>query len=398
MKIHLLAIIGAGERGRWLGTLVSKTARAKITAVVEPDETKRVLFAKEFDISKEHCYRDCQHLIRDRVTYDGVFVTTPPNSHAEITCAVLEAGIPVFLEKPMANNLREAGKIVETVKKTGVRLQVGFNCRYIPFFVKIKELVASGKIGEVLSLEWKEVITPHHWSTYCRSPSYNRSNVIGSWLLEKCCHDLDLMNWIVASPCIRVASFGSRSHFIPRTDLPKYCTDGCPIEKECFFSALKFHPDLKDEAAHLPEYEKICVYNSGSDLVDHQVSILEYANGVTAAFSLLPLGVKNTRFVYICGTTATLKGSWIDNEIRIFPYDTKKEIVCDPGLSVGEGHGGGDSLIVFAFLDWLDDSRNEPKTKIENGWEAMVIGSAIDVSLKEHRIVDLSIIRGAFDC
>ena len=161
------------------------------------------------------------------------------------------------------------------------------------------------------------------------------------------------MNWITESKCIRVASFGSRSYFNKRENLPQYCTDGCPIEETCIFSALKFYPEIKEPNNKLPKYKSLCVYNVNSDLVDHQSSILEYENGISICFSLIPLGSENTRVIYICGTEATLEGSWGQNKIRLFFYKDSKEIFYD---TVGvEGHGGADSRIVSAFLDYLDN-------------------------------------------
>jgi len=391
MKQHFLGIIGAGNRGKALARQILKNPdRAKITAVVETDDTQIKLFQKEFDLPREHCFKDYRELLKNNLKLDGVFVTTPPNSHADITCAYLEAGIPVFLEKPMAHNLKDAKRIVRVAQKTGTCLQVGFNLRYAPFFVKLKETVCSGQIGEIMSMEWKEILSPSHWATYCWHPSYNKRNVIGSWLLEKCCHDIDIMNWIIESPCIRVASFGSRSYFNPRSDVPQYCTDNCPLEKECLFSALNFFPELSDNSGKkLPKWKTHCVYNTDSDLVDRQTSILEYANGATVAFSLMPLGPEDNRVVRICGTEATLKGNVAKNEIRIFPYQSQEEIICDPGLST-EGHGGGDPLIIFAFLDWLDDPGKRPKNTEKEGWETMLIGCGIGTSLRKHEVVNLN--------
>jgi len=377
------------------GLLLKHSKRAKIVAVAETDERRRRLFQKKFGVPQNRCYENYEALLNSDVKLDGVFVTTTPENHAEIACAFLERGVPVFLEKPMATNIEDAARIVSAARETGTPIQVGFNCRYAPFFVRLKEVLSSGQLGRILSLEWKEVLSPHHWSTYCRYPSYNRRSVIGSWLLEKCCHDLDLINWLVESPCVRVASFGSRSCFKQRADLPERCTQGCPIEDECIFSAFKFHPELKNNPKALPDYFTLCVYNVDSDLVDHQSALLEYENGVSVCFSLMPLSQENTRLLYICGTKATLKGSWIRNEIRLFPHQNREEIVCDPDLSIEEEHGGGDPRIVLNFLDWLDDPANRPKTTEKEGWEAMKVACAIDLALREHRVVELDSFGGA---
>ncbi len=376
MKLHNLAVIGGGGRGKNMAKhALREPGRARITAVAEPKDEARALFQREFSLEKKACFKNYNELLESGIKLDGVFVTTMPDSHSEIACAFLKAGIPIFLEKPMAANIEDAAKIVDVARKTETPVQVGFNCRYAPFLEKIKELVSSGQLGQILSLEWKEILSPYHWSTYCWHPSYNKRSVIGSWLLEKCCHDLDLINWISEGKCIRVASFGSRSYFNPET-----------LHKS-LHSADELSEQLGIEPSHA-----LGIWQSRSDLVDHQSSILEYDNGITACFSLVPLGKENTRTVYICGSKATLIGDWIENKIRLFPY-SGEEIVCDPDTSLKDEHGGGDSRIVSAFLDYLDDLSNKPKTGVEEGWEAMVVGCGIDLSLREHRAVELESLR-----
>ncbi len=394
MKLHNIAVVGGGGRGKGSAERVMREkGRAKIVGAAEPDENRRAMFREKFALPDGACFKGYRDLLRSGIKIGGVFITTMPDSHAEIACAFLENGIPVFLEKPMSDSIDSTARIVNAAKKTGTLIHIGFNCRYAPFFEKIKEIVSSGKLGEIVSVEWKEILTPHHWSTYCRYPSYNKRNVIGSWLLEKCCHDLDLMNWIIDSRCSRVCSFGNRSHFNRKDELPQYCTDGCPVEKSCIFSAYKSYPELRDSGSKLEKYKSLCVYKTDSDLVDHQSSVLEYENGVTVCFSLLPLGSVNTRTVYICGTEAALNADWIKNIIRIVPHESGEEIFCGPDLSSAGGHGGGDQKIISAFLDYLDDRNNRPKTTIEEGWESMVVGCGIDKSLKEHRVVELSALR-----
>ena len=128
-------------------------------------------------------------------------------------------------------------------------------------------------------------------------------------------------------------------------------------------------------------------------MVDHQSVILEYSNGVTVAFSLMPMSYEDNRLFRICGSEATLRGSFVANEIRIFPHSTGKEIICDPDSQMIDtrysSHGGGNVFIISAFLDWLDDPAQQPKTTIEQGWEAMVITCGIDLALKEHRGVEV---------
>lgn len=98
---------------------------------------------------------------------------------------------------------------------------------------------------------------------------------------------------------------------------------------------------------------------------------------------------QQSRFVYICGTNATLMGDWTKNKLRLFPHENREEIACDLDLSKEDGHGGADSLVVSAFLDWLDDPAKLPKTTGKDGYEAMLISCGIDLALKKHRVIEL---------
>ena len=365
-----------------------------MSAVSDPMAAHRDAFAKGFSIPADRVFENHEDLLRHCRDLDGVFIASSVPSHAHAACDCLAAGVPVFLEKPMALNLGEARQIAQTADRAGVRLQVGFNCRYAPFFCAIKKAVADGALGQVLSIEWKEALSPSHWAEYCRHPSYNRRRMLGNWLLEKCCHDIDLLNWIADARCLRVASFGSRSHFNPRPDVPEQCSSECPIEKRCIYSAAKLYGDIApDETGRRRQIPHVCVYHCGSDLVDHQTAILEYENGVTVAFSLLPLSHKQGRFMRICGTDATLRGG-PEQQVRVYPYRTGEEVVCDPAPVTG-GHGGADPQVVLAFLDWLDDPGRRPETTGAEGLAAMVVCEGIDLALQERRVVELGSLRNA---
>lgn len=392
--VHRLTVVGAGGRGWNLAKLAARHPdRAEIWAVADPAEPHRTAFADEFSIAPDRCFEAHQELLSKCLDLDGIFVTTPVSSHAEVACDCLEAHVPVFLEKPMALNVPEAGRIVQTAERTGTPLQVGFNLRYSPFYMRLKEIIDQGQLGRMLSIEWKEALAPNHWAEYCRHPTYNRRAALGSWLLEKSCHDVDMINWIVDAPCVRVASFGSRSHFNPRPDVPERCSEQCPIEGDCIFSARRLYEDMETDATgQRRDMPHTCVYHSDSDLVDHQTAMLEYANGVTVAFSLLPLTHLESRYVHICGSQATLRGRSVNSELRVHPYLSGKQIVCDPA-PVSGGHGGSDQNIVEDFLDWLDEPNHRPKATIIESLEAMVVACGIDLAMREHRVVELEELR-----
>ncbi len=391
MKRHRIAVIGAGNRGTCLtrAARISSADRFDVVAVVDPDDNALDTYGRAFELNGVDRFPDCGRMFEAGLGLDGAFIANPPHVHADAACALLEAGVPIYLEKPMASDIGGALRIMEAADRSRTRVQVGFNLRYAPFFAKLKELVSSGQVGQVLSVAWKEILDCHHWATYCWHPSFDRSEIIGTWLMEKCCHDLDQLTWIIDSPCSRVASFGSRSFFQPRNDVPDYCTDGCPIESDCNFSALRFYPELKESGCTLPKWRSRCVYNNDSDHVDHQSAVLEYANGVTASFSLMSLGLTNTREVRICGTDATLVGDFDANTVRLQRYhhdEVAVEVVTDDT----DGHGGSDPLIIGSFFDYLDDPGCLPKTTQAEGWDAMVTALAIEKARRGRTVVEIN--------
>lgn len=392
MKPLRIAIIGAGGRGRGMADLARLSERsAAIVAAVDPASEKRELAATQFGIAAELLFSDHQDFLRAGLDVDATIIATDVRTHAEIASDCLKSGVPIFLEKPMTRTIDEALAVAATARATETPIMVGFNLRYAPYYRRLHELISGGAIGQLISIEWKEILSPAAWADgYCRATWYSQTKDVGGWLLEKSCHDIDQINWLAGARCARVSSFGSRRYFVPRPDVPSRCTDNCPIEPECYFSCFKLHPE---GGAPLPEYYPperwdLCVYHSGSDLVDRQVAALEYENGVTAAFSLLPVGRRGERRMQICGSEATLYGSDYDSTLRIYRHDCAEPICEDPAKETGE-HFGADGRIIDAFLRYLDNPSVSPETSLDTGLEAMLAAGGIELAREEQRVVEL---------
>ena len=370
---------------------------AQIVALADPAEVARQRGEAALGIGKDRQFADHGDLLAQCPGLDAAIVATEVHTHAQITCDCLQAGVPVYLEKPMTRTIEEAHQVVAAARSAEVPLMVGMNLRFAPFYRRLKELVADGAVGEVISVEWKEVLSPGAWADgYCRASWYSRKSEVGGWLLEKSCHDIDQINWLMHPPCARVASFGSRSHFVPRDDVPERCTDGCPVADECVYECHKLHPD---GTASLPEYVPperwdLCVYHCGSDLVDRQVALLEYEDGATAAFSLLPAGNRWERLMRICGSDATIRASDALQEIHICAHDRADPVVEQ--LTTGRGgHGGADSRAMAAFLRLLDDPSQPSEISLEEGLESMLGAGGIELACQEKRVVELGPLRVA---
>ena len=250
MAPHRLALIGCGHRGIIvLRMMTADPARAVLVAVADPRQDRREECQKEFSV--EHAYLDDQELLKHSsdLNIDAVVIATTVATHHTIARGCIEAGLTIFLEKPITRTYDEALDLVRLAEHSDVCVQVGFNLRYMPFFEALHDIIASGVLGTILSINWTEAISLRHWTEgYCRNSSYNNTATVGSWLLEKTCHDLDLFNWLLDKRCQRVASFGSRTFFLPRSDVPKRCTDGCPILEGHHRSTLRAPGQLGADA------------------------------------------------------------------------------------------------------------------------------------------------------
>ncbi len=388
MKRHRIVVIGCGSRGMGMArNLTRDPSRAEIVAAAEVRDDRRPRAQQELGLPAERMFSGHEELLDKCNDIDAALIATQPFSHSEIARACMEKGLALFLEKPMADTIEGAKTIADTASRLGTQVHVGFNLRYAPFYEKLHELVTSGALGKIMTINWTEAPSCRmYMNGYCRNPSYNRKSVIGSWLLEKSCHDIDQFNWLVGERCVRVSSFGGRRFFVPRDDVPEHCTDGCPISDECMYFS---HKQEARGGLH-PEESDLCVYRCGSDLVDRQTTLFEYPDGTVVTFNLIP--VDGGRFMHIAGSEATLSGRDATGEISVRSMRTGIETIYRP-QAPRSGHGGADQRTTNAFLDYLDDPAKLPMTTVPEGLEAVIMCCGADLALEEHRVVELDTLR-----
>src|SRR5690606_36500649 len=126
------------------GPALYKTLNSRLIAVVSRTKEKAEDYARRHAVPK--VYGDVATLLEDP-EIDIVYIATPPSTHKNYALQVMQAGKPVYVEKPMAKSLKEATIMHDTAKKTGISLFVAFYRRALPYFTRIKQLVDDGKIG-----------------------------------------------------------------------------------------------------------------------------------------------------------------------------------------------------------------------------------------------------------
>ncbi|MDD5676049.1 MAG: Gfo/Idh/MocA family oxidoreductase, partial [Chitinivibrionales bacterium] len=195
-----IGVIGCGGRLEGLiGRILAdhnKNGQLKLTAVFDPDPKRTELFRRRFN-SRADEYRSFKELVK-RTDVDWVFIGSWNCFHKEHAVAALNAHKNVFCEKPLATTLTDCLAIKRAVKANKQKFLLGFTLRYSPHYLKIKKIVDSGVIGKIVSMEFNETLDFNHGG-YIMSDWRRLTKNAGSHVLEKCCHDIDLVNWIVQS-------------------------------------------------------------------------------------------------------------------------------------------------------------------------------------------------------
>jgi predicted dehydrogenase len=387
-----IAVIGAGVRGTSLARkTISSGVPVKIVAVAEPDSEKRLSFSKEFKISENQVYTDWKELTDNLRLCDSAIIATLDNQHAGPALACLDRGWHILIEKPLADTFDDCIKIVRKQREIKKVVAVCHTLRFMPGYRKVKDLLDSGSIGELIHVEHMEAISNFRFAHNYVRGRWSQEKLNTFLLLHKCSHDIDFINWLFKDPCIRVSSFGSLK-FFTRRNAPEgstlRCTDGCRVTDNCPFNAMKIYvespPDewpakdlsiIHSREKHLEAIKKgpygICVWRSDNDVVDHQSVMMEFNGGATA--------------------TCTLTGYSATNGRRIRLQGTKGEILFD------EASG---SISITEFFGNRNETINLPLTKeyhpedqdIVNEWLESVISStsvSVDAAeaLRTHAVV-----------
>jgi predicted dehydrogenase len=403
-------MVGAGNRGYLVfGAYAQRNPdRLRFVAVAEPDEARRARFGDAHEIPQERRFASWEDLVRAPRLGQAALNATMDRTHHSSTVALLNAGYHVLLEKPMAVNGAECVDLVRTAERQDRVLQIAHVLRYAPFFRAIYDIVRCGRLGEIVSLDWRENLADWHYAhSYVRG---NWSNVerTSPMILTKCCHDLDLLVWYLDRRCERLASFGSLTHFTSDKvgpEIPARCTDGCPIADECPYYAPRIYltPEMRIAAFNALSLDTSpvairraletgpygrCVYRCDNTAVDHQAVLMQFEGGLAVTLTMQGASHVEGRTCRIDGTRATLLGDQASNELVLADHLTEKIETIHPPLSAS-GHGGGDDGVIDAFLSAIRGDRPEVTTTARESVASHLLAFAAEEARLSGRIVEM---------
>jgi len=385
-----LVVMGAGSRGMYAyaAYALRHPDQVRIVGVAEPDPIRRQRFADAHDLSDDRCFTSWEELIDAGQIGDAAIVTTQDQMHVEPAIAAMNAGYDVLLEKPMAHTLEGCMQLVHAAERTGRVLQICHVLRYAPFWRKLHEILDSGALGELITVEHRENVAFWHMAHSFVRGNWRNKALSSPMILAKCCHDMDALVWNLNQRVKRLSSVGSLLHYRAESvgpEIPARCTDGCPIEPSCPFSAIGIYvdyertfpgmaaragefgvdpaaPDLWPINVITADYSRAgrlaaiqngpygrCVYRCDNDVVDHQSVLMELESGASVNMVMHGHSNEEHRSMRYDGTKATLRARALEpGEIEINYHGGKTErILVDSGAL---GHGGGDEGIMHDFV------------------------------------------------
>jgi predicted dehydrogenase len=412
-----IALIGAGIRGAEVyGQLIRRhPIGARVVAIAEVDagraQRAAALLGGEIAV-----HASGEALLAGPRLADAIVIATPDRAHADLAVAAIARGYHVLLEKPIGISRAEVLAVAEAAARApAVTVTVAHVLRYTDFFRTIKRLLADRRIGRLVGIQHTENVAYWHFAHSFVRGNWRRSDQASPMILAKACHDLDLVRWFADAPALAIGSMGQlvwfRADNAPAGSTAR-CSDGCAIERECPYSAVRFYgerhagssawpvsalgadtsPEGVRRALREGPYGR-CVYRCDNDVVDHQVATIEFAGGVIAALTVAALTAHNTRTVKLTGSHGEIRGHLDKNEIELHDFATGE--VDTVALAPRAGaHSGGDVGLIDDFLDRLARARSgQPvpaaATSLAESIESHLLAFAAERARLESRVVRL---------
>jgi len=358
----------------------------------------------------------------DRRKPDTVVVTSKDSTHDEYIRAALEGGCDVITEKPLAIDAQKLQGILDAVKETGHAVRVTFNYRYSPVRSKVKEILKSGAVGDVLSVDFHWNLDTSHGADYYRRWHRNKENS-GGLMVHKATHHFDLVNWWLSTVPRTVYASGKRD-FYTEAQAARYGLEGhgercldCPVSGRCNFSLdITANENLRklylENEKHDGYFRDRCVFSPKIDIEDTMCLVVKYDSGAVMSYSLnsfLPWEGYRVAFngtkgrlehdcqetVYVSGDGTTpgemKKGA---TTITLYPHFAPPEDIPIPAAT--GGHGGGDDPL----LDDLFAAEPGPdplgrRADYRGGAWSILTGIAANRSMKTGEAVEISsLVRG----
>lgn len=410
MKIVLL---GAGQRGMIYAQYAFEKGGAEIVAVADKNPSRRKMAAEQFNIPENMQFEEVEDVYKLGKIGDAVILATMDRDHYRHVLPAIDLGYNILLEKPISPNPKECMIIKERAHAANVKIVVCHVLRYTAFFSTIKSIIDSGELGKIITIQHAENIGNFHIAHSFVRGNWRNSDEASPIIMQKSCHDMDILLWLVGSDCKKISSFGNLTYF-NEANAPEGSTErcyNCPVADTCRFNAKAAYLPIKgnwpatvltDDQTEEGLLKAIkegpygrCVYRCDNNVCDNQVTNIEFENGVTATFHLSGLTNKMHRTIKIMCENGDIYGDDSEEEITVTKFSPNVNYegeVRKVKINNEEGfHGGGDYRLTMDFLE--ADENSESISSIDRSIESHLMACAAEKSRLTGEVIEMDELR-----
>ena len=408
-KVLKMAIIGCGARGKeTYGRYAMKDGSGlSIVAICDNNPIKLASAKEEFDLSSEMCFLDYNDFFALGKIADCVVIANYDQEHFDATMKAIDLGYDILLEKPISNSLEECIKIRDFANQKNVKVTVCHVMRYTSYYMYLKKLLKDNVIGDLIAIEQTEDVSYWHMAHAFVRGNFRNSDTTSPMILQKCCHDFDLIMYLTEERPVSLTSIGDLRYF-KESNAPKGACEYCTNCKEnCIFNAVNFYLNVyKDkvennletnvwplsQVAENPTEERLleslshtnwgrCVFKSDNNVVDHQFTTIKLEKGTVATLTMIGFSNDGGRQTHCYGTKGEIYLDEQRRTIEISIFGQRKKVVHFDELSEDfTGHGGGDNEMMREFVDYLNSETSSITSSINLSVDSHILAFASEYS------------------
>ena len=388
-----VAIVGLGVRGigMWGGDIVRGYSDYVEYVGLCDHNPGRLQTGKEMIGVDCPTYTDFEKMMRETKP-DVLIVTTDDDTHDYFISKGMDMGANIICEKPMAIDENKIQTIIDAEKRTGKECIVTFNYRYSPHRAKMWEIIRSGEIGDLTSVDFHWYLDTSHGADYFRR-WHRLVEKGGSLWVHKASHHFDLLNWWIESDPESVYALGSLDFYGKNGPFRAANCRSCPHTDKCdFFWDITKNQRLTKLYVENEKYDGYhrdgCVFRNDVNIYDKMAATIKYMNGVQVSYSLTAYSPYEGYRIAFNGTKGRMD-AWIQeskptsdvnyDEIVVSKNFGKREYIQIPQ---GSGHGGGDKhLKDHVFIPNIPDPLKQA-SGVRDGALACLVGIAARKSIE----------------
>ena len=400
LKKTRVALVGTGHRGTGMwGKSVMEEYAGYVQFVGLCDKNPgRLEVGRQLIGTDCPVYTDFEKMMLETKP-EVLIVTTDDNTHDYFISRGMELGADIISEKPMATDERKIQTIIDAEKRTGKTCRVTFNYRYSPHRAKMWEILRSGEIGQLTSVDFHWYLDTSHGADYFRR-WHRLVEKGGSLWVHKASHHFDLLNWWIESDPESVYALGDLEFYGKNGPFRGENCRKCPHTTECkFFFDINKNERLRrlypDNEKYDGYYRDGCVFRNDVNIYDKMAATIKYKNGVQVSYSLTAYSPYEGYRIAFNGTEGRMD-AWIQesnptsdanyDEIVVYKNFGKRKYIQIPQ---GAGHGGGDKLLKDQiFIPETADPLKQA-AGIRDGALACLIGIAARKSIASGKPVSI---------